>query len=299
MARTWSGAWCGQRGNGYGRRMKSPPWTPCRHPPGQKAPWVHIVPTSARWPSGWATRPHPSSNEPRAATFSSCGDWGTRGAPSRSQCRHSQRWRTWDGCPRSSVAGSGAVPNGRPRNRPYGPTQVWTTSATSRWLARSDRSGPSMGWRSWHSPAFCGWVKTRPSVGGGSRCRGLAFRTVKVAPRIVRRRLGKYAQEWLDWLDAKGATSAVVGAQFCPQGPAFMQSVMAAALGGSDNPHATWHAWRRGGSAALRWLGLPIKWLAWWGRWLSETVAVHYADAPNDFVVTTEAVLPWPSDDRT
>ena len=66
---------------------------------------------------------------------------------------------------------------------------------------------------------------------GGSRCRGLAFRTVKVAPRIVRRRLGKYAQEWLGWLDARGATSAVVGAQLCPQGPAFMQSVMAAALG--------------------------------------------------------------------
>ena len=133
---------------------------------------------------------------------------------------------------------------------------------------------------------------------GGSRCRGLAFRTVKVAPRTVRRRLGKYAREWLGWLDATGATSAVVGAQFCPQGPAFMQSVMAAALGGSDNPHARWHAWRRGGSAALRWLGLPIKWLAWWGRWLSETVAVHYADAPDDFVVTTEAVLPWPPDNH-
>ena len=54
-----------------------------------------------------------------------------------------------------------------------------------------------------------------------------------------------------------------------------------------------------GVSAALRWMGLPIKWLAWWGRWLSETVAVHYADAPDDFVVTSEAVLPWPSDDPT
>ena len=74
---------------------------------------------------------------------------------------------------------------------------------------------------------------------------------------------------------------------------------MAAALGGRDNPHARWHAWRRGGSAALRWMGLPIKWLAWWGRWLSETVAVHYADAPDDFVVTSEAVLPWPADNPT
>ena len=156
-----------------------------------------------------------------------------------------------------------------------------------------------MGRRSWHSPRLLRLAEAAPLRWGGSRCRGLAFRTVKVAPRIVRRRLGKYAQAWLGLLNAKGATSAVVGAQLCPQGPAYMQSVMAAALGGSDNPHARWHAWRRGGSAALRWMGLPINWLAWWGRWLSETVAVHYADAPDDFVVTSEAVLPWPSDDPT
>ena len=166
MARTWSGAWCGQRGEGYGRGMKSPPWTRYRRPPGRKAQWVRIVPISEKWPYGWATRPHPNSNKPRAATFSSCGDRGTRGAPSRSQYQHSERWRTWDGYPRSSVAGSGAVQNGRPRNQPYGPTLAWTTSATSRWLARSDRSGPSMGWRSWRSPAYCGWVRPGPSVGG-------------------------------------------------------------------------------------------------------------------------------------
>ena len=146
--------------------MKSPPWTRRRHPPGRKAQWVRIVPISAKWPYGRATRPHPNSNKPRAATFSSCGDLGTRGASSRSQYQHSERWRKWDGYPRSSVAGSGAVPNGRPRNQPYGPTLAWTTSATSRWLARSDRSGPSMGWQSWRSPAYCGWARPRPSVGG-------------------------------------------------------------------------------------------------------------------------------------
>ena len=41
------------------------------------------------------------------------------------------------------------------------------------------------------------------------------------------------------------------------------------------------------GSAALRWLGLPVRLLAWWGRWMSELVAAHYGDAPNDFVVAT------------
>ena len=49
-----------------------------------------------------------------------------------------------------------------------------------------------------------------------------------------------------------------------------------------------------GGSAALRYLGLPVRWLAWWGRWMSESVAAHYGDAPNDFVVADNVELPWP-----
>ena len=70
--------------------------------------------------------------------------------------------------------------------------------------------------------------------------------------------------------------------------------VMAAALSGCMSAHARWQAWRWGGSAALRCLGLPVCWLAWCGRWLCESVANHYGDAPDDFVVADNVELPWP-----
>ena len=127
---------------------------------------------------------------------------------------------------------------------------------------------------------------------GGSRARGLGFHTVKCDPHFVRRKLGSYGGAWLRWLDREGSTSALPLAHFCPQGVAYLQMVMATTLSGSASAHARWHAWRRGGSAALRWLGLPIRWLAWWGRWMSESVAAHYGDAPNDFIVADNVELP-------
>ena len=62
----------------------------------------------------------------------------------------------------------------------------------------------------------------------------------------------------------------------------------------ADSPQARWHARRRGGSAALRWLGLPVRWLAWWGCWLCESVAAQWGKAPDDVVVDDNVVLPWP-----
>ena len=128
---------------------------------------------------------------------------------------------------------------------------------------------------------------------GGSRGRGLGFHTVKCDTHIIRRKLGSYGRARLRWLDREGSTSAVPLAHLCPQGSAYLQMVMATALSGCESAHTRWHAWRRGGSAALRWLGLPVRWLAWWGRWMSELVAAH-CDAPNDFIVA-DVELPWPS----
>ena len=45
----------------------------------------------------------------------------------------------------------------------------------------------------------------------------------------------------------------------------------------------------------MRWLGLPVRWLAWWGRSMSESVAAHYDDARDDFIVADNVELPWPS----
>ena len=130
---------------------------------------------------------------------------------------------------------------------------------------------------------------------GGSSGRDLGFHTFKCDPHFVRRRLGSYGRAWLRWLDPEGSTSAVPLAHFCPQGAAYLRIVMAAALSGCESAHLRWHAWRRGRSAALRWLGLPVRWLAWWGRWMSESAAAHYDDAPDDFIVADSVELPWPS----
>ena len=53
-----------------------------------------------------------------------------------------------------------------------------------------------------------------------------------------------------------------------------------------------------GGSAALRWLGLSVRWLAWWGRWMSESVAAHYGDAPDAFELAYNEELLWPGTQR-
>ena len=123
------------------------------------------------------------------------------------------------------------------------------------------------------------WVgEAAPIRRGGSRSRGLGFHTVKCDPHFIRRKLGSYGRAWLRWLDHEGSTSAIPLAHFCPQGSAYLQVVMSTTLSGCESAQARWHAWRRGGSAALRWLGLPVRWLAWWGHWMSESVAAHYGD---------------------
>ena len=104
-----------------------------------------------------------------------------------------------------------------------------------------------------------------------------------------------YGRAWLRWLDVEGATSLVPLAHFCPQGSAYLQMVMLAAFSGCASAHARWHVRQRGGSAALCWLGLPVRWLAWSGPWLCQSVAGHYGDAMEDFVVAYNGELPWPS----
>ena len=92
--------------------------------------------------------------------------------------------------------------------------------------------------------------KAAPIRRGGSRGRGLGFRTVKCDPHFVRRKLGSYGKAWLRWLEREGSTSTVPLAHFCPQGAAYLQMVMATALSGCASAHARWHAWRFTGQMA-------------------------------------------------
>ena len=126
---------------------------------------------------------------------------------------------------------------------------------------------------------------------GGSRGRGPGGHTVECDPHLVRRKLWSYGRAWLLWLDREGSTSAVPLAHFCPQGAAYLQMVMATALGRCESAHAVEEGWV-GGRALL---GLPVRWLARWSRWMLESVAAHYGDTPDDFIVAGNVELPWPS----
>ena len=123
---------------------------------------------------------------------------------------------------------------------------------------------------------------------------GRGVHPVKCDPHFVGMKLVSHSRAWLRWLDREGSTCAIPVAHFCPQGFPYLQMVMATALNGCESAHARWYVWRRGGSAALRWLGLPVRWLTWWGRWMSVSVAAHYGDASNNFVVADNVELPWP-----
>ena len=77
-----------------------------------------------------------------------------------------------------------------------------------------------------------------------------------------------------------------------------MQLTIAWALGGINAAHTQWRAWRRGGVACLRSLGLPVPFVAWWGRWRPQAITAYYGDAPKSFVVIEEVELPWPPGER-
>ena len=67
-------------------------------------------------------------------------------------------------------------------------------------------------------------------------------------------------------------------------------------LRGTTRPEVRWHAWRRAGACYLRTMGLPWRFLCWWGRWESLKTAHYYATPPDDWAYLDSARLPWPSD---
>ena len=190
--------------------------------------------------------------------------------------RPSERWRTWGGSQILSPSTGGTAQSGHLHRRFIGLTPGSRSRASSHAPVVPGRIGRPMHWLSYHSPASSGWGKRPTEEGGGGRVSGQRFRTVNIDPRPLQRALGGYAMGWLCWLDALGSTAVRVTDHFCPQGAGFLQPTMAWALSGSNMSHARWHVWRRGGAAAWRWLGLPVHFLAWWGRWHHQATAAYY-----------------------
>ena len=73
----WRLLWAAWRG--CGRRMRSPLWMPYKRPPGQRAPWVHTIPTTGSWPSGGYTLVAKLETEACKYLFQLWGLWYSRG----------------------------------------------------------------------------------------------------------------------------------------------------------------------------------------------------------------------------
>ena len=125
MGTTWYGVWYGQRGDGGGRRMRSRPWMPCKHPLGRRAPWVRTVPTTGNWHFGSDTLRSMALRQKPASTCSSSGAWVIPGASSGGRYPQCAHWKKWDGCRNSLPAGYGGVQSGPHLSRWPAPTQVW------------------------------------------------------------------------------------------------------------------------------------------------------------------------------
>ena len=66
---------------------------------------------------------------------------------------------------------------------------------------------------------------------------------------------------------------------------------------GSEREDHRWHAWRRTGAWQPHMLGLPIRWLQWWGRRKSEQIARSYASPDKDIEPAVAWKLPAPPED--
>ena len=163
METTRSGVWYGQRGDGCGRKRRSPPWIPCKHPPGRRAPRVHIVPTTESWHFGSDTRRLMAWSRRPAGTCSSSGAWGIPGATSEGRYQQWAHWKKWVGCRILLPAGCGDAQSGPHLRHWPAPTRVLRNSGASQGPVLVGHSGRHMGWQSYCSRAHWGWARHPPS----------------------------------------------------------------------------------------------------------------------------------------
>ena len=210
--------------------MISPPWMPYKHPPGRRAQWVRIVPTTRNWPSGSATRRSMTRRPKLAGTRSSYGGWGTPGVSSGGRYEQCEHWRRWDGYQSLLPAGFGDVQSGQHLRRWHGRTRDWRSSQISRGRVMAEHNGRYTEWQSYRSPACYGWARQPPSGVEGPAAGDWGLTPSSVTHTSSGGGWGSYGRLWLRWLDREGSTSAVPLAHFCPQGSAYLQMVMATAL---------------------------------------------------------------------
>ena len=106
---------------------------------------------------------------------------------------------------------------------------------------------------------------------------GLTFQGLKWGDREVTRRLGSYALAWSAWL-----RKVAPGEAPTLDSSSALQEGIAGLFQGTSRHDARWHAWGRAGATYLRAMGLPWRYLCWWGRSNNIKMAYHYATSPDE-----------------
>ena len=98
--------------------------------------------------------------------------------------------------------------------------------------------------------------------------------------------MGPYGMVWARWLRRLPQGSDLLGSA------AFLEEGMERLLKATDRQETRWHAWRGARACHLRALGLPCRFLCWWGRGESIKIAAYYARPPDDWSLVIDLRLP-------
>ena len=164
------------------------------------------------------------------------------------------------------------------------PTQVWAELVTLRLMARSIRT--TLDWFclglaviSFATLLRVGEAASVRPVDLRKRC-VLGFFDDKKDDDWVTVRLGAWPEAWRaamaahPWVSSRPASVPLMAAAF------DLQAAIHGLLAATGWESMGWHAWRRGGAAAMRAFGAAIASIAVAGRWDNEAEANRYASAP-------------------
>ena len=127
-----------------------------------------------------------------------------------------------------------------------------------------------------------------------TRCT-LGFFDDKKVDEWVTVRLGAWPDAWRaavaahPWVSSRPASVPLMAAAF------DLQAAIHGLLAATGWESMGWHAWRRGGAAAMRAFGAAIASIAVAGRWDNEAEAHRYASAPPGWEFFLPDNVPWPT----
>ena len=179
------------------------------------------------------------------------------------------------------------------------PTQVWAELVTLRLMARNIRTTldwfcPGLAVISFATLLRVGEAANVRPVDIRTRCT-LGFFDDKKDDDWVTVRLGAWPDAWRaaiaahPWVSSRPASVPLMAAAF------DLQAAIHGLLAATGWESMGWHAWKRGGAAAMRAFGAAIASIAVAGRWDNEAEANRYASAPPGWEFFLPDNVPWPT----